>query len=145
MRDDLTAIPDWLRTYIDRAADALGLGHVTLCYRLKQLPRRRRGMGGDGQTHCVWQYNRVEITFDVALGPDAYGYATVTHELLHGSLMSIERAVDRIIDLVPPGQRPHALRLWQDGNEEAVERLARHLTPVLRAQREESSDGRETE
>lgn len=139
--------PAWLRAFVDRTATWLGLDHLTLYYRLKPLGKRARGGGGGGRCRPNWRYNFAQITLDLAITPDAEGYETVTHELLHASLLPEERAVARIIDLVPADLRRHAETLWRDGNEEAVTRLGHHLAPLLRAQMDdkEQKHGRQAE
>jgi hypothetical protein len=126
-------IPPWLSTYVDAVSEALGLNHITLYYRVKPIATRKKGGNGGGNCKNVPRYNRVSITFDALIAPDADGYETVTHELLHGALAPIEQAVDQIISLLPKAQRKHAWKLWGDGNEPAVTRIAHHLTKVLHA------------
>jgi hypothetical protein len=126
-------IPDWLKAYMDYAAGVLGLDHLTLYYRLKRLGKAKGGRVG-GEARSNWRYNFAHIDFDQEIEPDAWGYETATHEMLHVSMLPMARAVERILDLVPKRERAHALELWADGNEEAVTRLAHYLTPVLRAQ-----------
>ncbi len=126
----MSEIPDWLRTYMDRCSEALGLGHLTLGYRVRSLGKPLWGGGGKAKTY--WRYNRATLTFDSDITDDAVGYETVTHECAHVALMPLHRSAARIVDLVPKAHRKHAWALWQDGEEEAVTRLAAALAPVLR-------------
>jgi hypothetical protein len=78
---------------------------------------------------------RIVVRRDI--DPDDQGYITMTHEFLHLATVYQDTAVSRIIALLPRKRHAFARELWEDGLEPTIERLARALTPLLRAQLEE--------
>lgn len=125
-------LPKWLVLHVQKCREAFGIGHAGF----ECIVRRDKAPGG--KVHCLGftepepRYERAVVTIRADVTADDLGYEVLTHELLHAALGAEAQAITSILHLVPKAQRKHALHLWTNGNEAAVTRLARGLTPVLR-------------
>jgi hypothetical protein len=130
-------VPAWMVAYAQVCREALGLADWPVAI----VPVKRVDdslSNGHGTTRALttssWRTLDAKLEIQRDLPADADGYVTLTHEFLHMALVHQDQAVYRILDLLPRKRRTFAEQLWRDGLEQTVERLARALTPVLRAQ-----------
>lgn len=124
--------PKWQRVHIQKCRAALGLDDPAFHLFVYQ----RKVVGGNkaclglAQTNAAYQ--RATVMLQRGLVENDLSYEVLTHECFHAACSAQDRAVTRIIELLPKRQRAHAERLWSDGKEETATRIARGLTPLLR-------------
>lgn len=126
-------LPKWAFEHVQKCRHAFGIGYegfVFYSHRCKAPGGAKTNMG---YASASTRYERAVVEIRPDLPHDETGYEILTHETLHAAMGPMGQAVERIIELVPKKQRDHALELWRDGQEATVTRLARGLTPVLRA------------
>jgi hypothetical protein len=123
----------WQFAYIQKCREAFGVGYAGFAFYSNRCKKPGGSRANQGWAQGEPRYERGQVQIRRDLAPDDAGYEVLTHETLHAALGPQGQAVDRILDLVPKKHRAHALELWRDGNEAAVTRLARGLTPLLRA------------
>lgn len=123
--------PEWVTQYIEVCKGAFGLQGWRV-----EIAMERRIDEHDpiGRTSLDSRYWRVLVHLRDTIEPDDEGYCNLTHEMIHVATAAQDMAVDRIIDLVPKSLKEHARTLWTDGDEQATEKMAKSLTPVLRKQ-----------
>lgn len=121
-------VPDWVMQYLEACKVALGLQEWAIKV---EMERRIDEHDPIGRTSLEARYWRVTISLRDSIQPDDEGYINLTHEMIHVATAQQEMAVDRIIDLVPKNLQNHARSLWTDGDEQATEKMAKALTPIL--------------
>jgi hypothetical protein len=127
--------PAWIVDYAQVCRRAFGLEDWPIAVIMQDC------IDGDDQTRALTTTAirtldaRLQVRRDLTPGDD--GYVTLTHEFLHMATIYADVMAYRIMDMTPKKHRALAERLWRDGLEQSIERLARALTPLLRAQLEE--------
>jgi hypothetical protein len=132
-------VPAWLLTHAQKCRVAFGLEDWDIVPGFTQLGEDDHTQVA-GVTHANPRYQHGTVDFLWSIQDDDAGHRIVTHELLHCAQAYEEQAVARIIELVPKARRKHAWALWRDGNEQATQRLARGLTPLLQAMQRVDTD-----
>lgn len=89
-----------------------------------------------GQHRTSYRNITSDIDLNTTLEGDALGHSVITHELLHVAMIERDVAFRRVLDFVPDEHKAHCEALYKDAKEHCTERLARSLTPVLRAVQE---------
>lgn len=125
--------PRWARRHVKRCLAAIGAADVPTCLHWRQHVNENTAAIGECTTEP--RYHRACIALRNDLKPNAHGYEVVTHEVAHVAGRHRAQAMDRILELIPEGQRDHALALWHDGDEADTTHLARGLAPVIRRAR----------
>lgn len=123
-------LPDWLTAYVCDVRDLLGLGEWDITVRLAdEVGEAGAGQMVNGEAEVHARYRNARITLRRGLLEEEREDVkhTVFHELLHVALGPASQAVDRICELVPARLQGHAIELWFDGSEQAVELLTRAL------------------
>jgi hypothetical protein len=124
-------VPKWMDAHIRKCKQALGLWDWTVNIRLVRNLRRE----GDrclGYHVTTYRTLTTDIEYDVSLKGDDLGHDVVTHELLHVALIEPDRAVKAILDFVPKKYHEHCRYIYNEAKEHTIEKLALHLTPMLR-------------
>lgn len=130
MSDDL---PEWQFAYIQLCREVFGIGGMVDHLSTQLCDEVAGNPNAFGETQTVPRYLEAVITLKRGVSESDQGYEDLTHEVLHAAMPLQRQAVTRIIGLLPPKLHAHAWDLWTDANEPTVTRLARGLTPVLRA------------
>lgn len=123
-------VPKWAQDFLANSMSRLGLQQWRLRVRMKEFTGNEAGM--KGQTHLDLRYNEADMYLnedDFSRTPDAY--LTMTHEVVHIACAPMELCMKRILELVPQDLQTHATKLWEDGNEQSVEAMAKALFPVM--------------
>jgi hypothetical protein len=84
----------------------------------------------DGWCRVEWRYRLacIEVRRDL---PPEREREVIAHELAHVFLASIDAAIDRISELVPPRHHEHVQGLYLDALEPVCEQLSRAVLALL--------------
>lgn len=133
-------LPKWAFKHIQKCRTAFGIGYEGFAFYSHRCKAPGGSKGNMGYAAAETRYERGTVEISPTLQRDDQGYEILTHETLHAAMGPMGQSVERIIELVPKKQRAHALELWRDGQEATVTRLARGLTPLLRATERKAPD-----
>lgn len=127
-------LPAWLVAHAEKCKQAFGLWDWRIDLHFI------RGLKRDG-SKCLGYHTSTyviltsDIEYDAGLKNDDIGHDVVTHEFLHVALIEMDQSVRRVMDFVPDKHREHCEALYDTAKEHTVEKLSRHLTPMLRTAR----------
>jgi hypothetical protein len=140
-RSKRVPVPEWMDAHIRKCKQAFGLWDWALNVRIiRNLKREGDRCAG----YHVTTYRTLTSTLEYAarLQDDDFGHEVVTHELLHVALIEPDRAVRAILDFVPEKYKDHCLYLYEEAKEHTIQKLALHLTPLIRTVQPGGSDER---
>ena len=94
---------------------------------------KRKGDACLGYHNTVHRTLSRNIEYNSSLKDDSLGHDVITHEFLHVALIEPDIAFGLVMDFVPEKYRAHCQELYTEAKEHTTEKLARSLTPLLRA------------
>jgi hypothetical protein len=126
-------LPKWAATHVQKCRAAFGIGYDGFVFYAHRCNAPGGSKANAGFALAEPRYERAGVELRPDLACDDQGYEILTHETLHAAMGPMGQSIERILELVPKKRRAHALELWRDGQEATVTRLARGLTPLVRA------------
>lgn len=124
--------PKWLRCYVRKGIEALGLQVWAVAVKLSDQPSPN---DPEADANCCSnvQYLIATLTFrpSVVAKPTVSAKELVLHELLHLADAHLDRVTDLLIDTLPEENRNLAFNLVTDQRESRVTRLSRMLVALV--------------
>lgn len=121
-------VPERLREVVSRCVEVLGLSLWQINVTMRDHPNDDPTNGA--HVHMQYAYERADIQLARAQEPE-YQAIHAVHECLHVALAPIDLAIDRIMELVPNGERRRARDLYTVALEQVVSRLSRGIAEAI--------------
>lgn len=123
-------VPSWVKDWTEFLIDALGLDTYKLYIEMTDYPNPEL-QGTDGAAYLNERYHQATIRLRRGMADDDDGRSLVVHELLHVRLSALSRLAEHTEHLLPKRERRVYGERYCDAEEQAIEGLARSLTPLL--------------
>lgn len=120
----------WADRAIEKSKGLLKVEDLVIEARVKDIIQGNKYTVASTRIGFTGMNTYVDLRSD--LGPDKEGYVTILHEMLHVAQNQHFVVMNSIYKLFPNKTvRKHVKKLWEDANEQIVERLAQGLYGII--------------